>query len=279
MNGIRVFAFPSQLFTCYSWTTCQENQGCPRAMVQHDFSGEVSINWQKGVSKILFTRQPTSVFCINTRPSKNSSDLLHPFIHAMAFVCWSGFDLQCAFLLIILNLINTSAICPPFGPNIDQFAVDPLPNVDFPLPQSWAGLLRVPDTKNDQLFFWLFEAESEDQSKNLIIWLNGGPGCSSLDGLIKENGPIHFSGNNTAPSANPYSWTKLANVLYIDQPIGTGYSEGSNQPPLNAQVTQDFVGWLQTFYDVFPELKAKNTYIAGESYAGVYVSLWPQRSG
>ena len=112
-----------------------------------------------------------------------------------------------------------------------------------------------------------------------LVWLNGGPGCSSLDGLTKENGPPYFPANASTPTSNPYAWTQLANVLYIDQPVGTGYSDGSHQASLNAQVTQDFTSWLQAFYDIFPSLRYKNTYIMGESYAGVYVSHFHQTSG
>ncbi|KAL8785351.1 MAG: hypothetical protein Q9213_003416 [Squamulea squamosa] len=73
------------------------------------------------------------------------------------------------------------------------------------------------------------------------------------------------------PSPNPYSWTKLANVLYIDQPLGTGYSSGSKAASDNAEVTFDFFHWLKAFYDRFPALKHKNTYLMGESYAGIYI--------
>lgn len=96
---------------------------------------------------------------------------------------------------------------------------------------------------------------------------------SSLDGLTKENGPISFPGASTNPTANSYSWTKLANVLYIDQPIGTGYSSGSDGVTMNDQVTQNFVAWLKAFYDVFPSLIPMKTHITGESYAGIYVSF------
>jgi len=85
-------------------------------------------------------------------------------------------------------------------------------------------------------------------------------------------GPLYFPGNASTPAANPNSWTKLANVLYIDQPVGTGYSDGSNQATINTQVTQDFNAWLTAFYNLFPSLRSKNTYIMGESYAGIYVS-------
>lgn len=110
------------------------------------------------------------------------------------------------------------------------------------------------------------------QLSSVIVWLNGGPGCSSLDGLTSENGPLAFYGNATVPILNPYSWTKLANVVYIDQPVGTGYSDGTDQATTNAQVTADFYSWLKAFYEVFPDLKSKSTHLIGESYAGVFVS-------
>ncbi|KAI4242233.1 MAG: hypothetical protein L6R40_004104 [Gallowayella cf. fulva] len=104
-----------------------------------------------------------------------------------------------------------------------------------------------------------------------LVWLNGGPGCSSLTGLTYENGPLIFYKRTAVPCPNPNSWTKLADVLYIDQPVGTGYSSGSKAPLNNAQVTSDLFHWLKAFYDRFPALKRKNTYIMGESYAGIYI--------
>ena len=113
----------------------------------------------------------------------------------------------------------------------------------------------------------------------VLVWLNGGPGCSSLGGLAEENGPLHFTNDNATPSANQYSWTKLANVLYIDQPVGSGYSDGSVEAMFNDQVTQGFISWLGAFYEIFSGLKSKSTYIMGESYAGIYVCQSTQRCG
>ena len=172
------------------------------------------------------------------------------------------------------------------------YHVGSLPEISFPLPNSWAGPIRIPGTKNDELFFWLFGTEDSQYDDNLIsmesrvppiiptnvlllipVWLNGGPGCSSLAGLAKENGPFVFPGNDSNPQPNANSWTKLGNVLYIDQPVGSGYSGGSVEATINSQVTQSFVSWLSVFYNIFPEMKSKKTYITGESYAGIYASL------
>lgn len=184
------------------------------------------------------------------------------------------------------------------GPNVKHYEVSALPNVTFPLPLSWAGQIHIPDTKDDELFFWLFEAETP--SNNLIsksppkdiswpakidvvvtcprlinkynlVWLNGGPGCSSLGGLAKEHGPLQFVGDGSLPTRNPYSFTRLANVLYVDQPVGTGFSDGSVSANDNEEVTQDFYRWLTAFYKEFPRLASLDTYLMGESYAGIYV--------
>ncbi|MCJ1403072.1 hypothetical protein MMC11_006295 [Xylographa trunciseda] len=188
------------------------------------------------------------------------------------------------FLLATLTgAVNGQSCVAPYsnkslalGPNITQYAVAGLPGVTYSIPLSWAGLIDIPGTEDDALYFWLFEAEKQAQRNNLIIWLNGGPGCSSLAGLTGENGPLAFYGNSTVPAANPYAWTKLANVLYIDQPVGAGFSTGSTQATSNAQVTEEFYAWITAFYAQFPRLVAMDTYLMGESYAGVYIPYFAQ---
>lgn len=105
------------------------------------------------------------------------------------------------------------------------------------------------------------------------VWFNGGPGCSSLIGLMTGNGPFSFDGNSTQLVQNPHSWTKLGHVLYIDQPAGAGFSTASTPNPVrdNERVTSDFYRWLQAFYTHFPHLQSKQLHMIGESYAGIYI--------
>lgn len=105
------------------------------------------------------------------------------------------------------------------------------------------------------------------------VWLNGGPGCSSLIGLTTGNGPISFDGNSTRVVANPYSWTKFGHVLYVDQPVGTGYSTASQPyPAVNDDVvTAHFYSWLRSFFAHFPHLLPKQVHLVGESWAGIYI--------
>ncbi|KAL4798884.1 Alpha/Beta hydrolase protein [Aspergillus venezuelensis] len=173
-----------------------------------------------------------------------------------------------------LAAASFSFLGPAYGaPDVSQFKVGPLPGGP-PLSPSWAGRLPVPHTDpGNSLFFWLFEAEDTLYDDNLIIWFNGGPGCSSLIGLTTGNGPISFDGNTTRMVANPYPWTKLGHVLYVDQPVGTGYATASEPYPAvdNGVVTTHFYDWLQSFFAHFPHLQSKQLHLSGESWAGVYI--------
>jgi len=92
-----------------------------------------------------------------------------------------------------------------------------------------------------------------------------------MDGLLQENGPISWQLGQAKATPNQYSWTNLSSILYVDQPVGTGYSQGvpdiTNEDELAAQL----VGFFQQFLEVFSELKGKKFYLTGESYAGMYV--------
>ncbi|KAF9887849.1 hypothetical protein FE257_009509 [Aspergillus nanangensis] len=161
----------------------------------------------------------------------------------------------------------------PFSYAQSRFEVHSLPD-SASLPPSWAGRFPVPDTEDgNSIFFWLFQAENVQYEDNLIIWFNGGPGCSSLIGLTTGNGPVSFSGDSARLVQNPHSWTKLGHVLYVDQPVGTGYSTASIPYPVlnNDRVTSDFAKWLRSFFSEFPHLQSKRVHLIGESYAGIYI--------
>lgn len=147
-----------------------------------------------------------------------------------------------------------------------------LPEVNFKIPKSWAGSLEVGSGfGNDSLFFWLWEAETNQGKNDLIIWFNGGPACSSLLGLFKIHGPVTFPRTATKPQRNPYSWTRGANIVYVDQPIGTGFSTGNSGNMDNEHNTAAVVKWLDSFFKTFPEMRSKKIHLMGESYAGVFL--------
>ncbi|EPQ54184.1 alpha/beta-hydrolase, partial [Gloeophyllum trabeum ATCC 11539] len=152
------------------------------------------------------------------------------------------------------------------------------PIVTFDPGDSWAGLLPISSNANEtrKLFFWFWPAVNESRSQDFIFWTNGGPGCSSLEGLLQENGPISWSWGQAQPTQrvlvlNPWSWTNLANVIWVDQPVGTGFSEGTPDIADDSDLARELVGFLQQFLAVFTELSGSNFYLTGESFAGFYI--------
>ncbi|RQM29100.1 hypothetical protein B5M09_001784, partial [Aphanomyces astaci] len=112
------------------------------------------------------------------------------------------------------------------------------------------------------------------ESVPLVIWLSGGPGCSSLVGMLFENGPcIVGEDSPTTISLNVNSWTQAAHMVYIDQPRGTGFSpaRASLRSWSEATAVDDLVSFLDEFYTAFPTFASNELYIFGESYAGHYI--------
>ncbi|KAJ3314348.1 Cell death protease [Blyttiomyces sp. JEL0837] len=101
--------------------------------------------------------------------------------------------------------------------------------------------------------------------------LNGGPGCSSLFGSFIENGPVKVLDNGSLVP-NDYSWHKQANLLYIEQPVETGFSFTNGPPDMNeTDASSNFYLFLDGFYQTFPETQSYDLFLTGESYAGVYI--------
>ncbi|KAF9525355.1 Alpha/Beta hydrolase protein [Crepidotus variabilis] len=162
---------------------------------------------------------------------------------------------------------------------------DKLPNITFPMGKTYAGNLPVnrANHPNDTLFFWGFEKSPGSLTASLKpsnaepwgIWLNGGPGSSSMFGLFFEassNGPISINGDYSA-SSNQYSWDKLADYFWIDQPVGVGYSTADKEGYVadEDQIGKDFMGFLSNLVKVFPSLAQRPLQLTGESYAGQYI--------
>ncbi|KAI0285118.1 Alpha/Beta hydrolase protein [Russula aff. rugulosa BPL654] len=161
------------------------------------------------------------------------------------------------------------------NPVASEFYVDgtSIPEVNFDVGPSWSGLIPISGAANEtrKLFFWFFPPGPEGSLDDLIFWTNGGPGCSSLEGLLQENGPFLWQPGQAGPTQNEWSWTNLSSVLYVEQPIGTGFSQGTPTARNEIDVAEQIVGFLQQFLEIFSELKGNNFYLAGESYAGMYV--------
>ncbi|KAF0561661.1 Alpha/Beta hydrolase protein [Gigaspora margarita] len=115
--------------------------------------------------------------------------------------------------------------------------------------QQYSGYFDVNNTKH--LFFWFFESRNKPQEDPVVLWLTGGPGCSSFVSLFLEIGPcsINEKGDGTTP--NSYSWTNYANMIFLDQPSNVGYSYGDDVSTTTASATDVYV-FLQIFFQNFP---------------------------
>lgn len=99
--------------------------------------------------------------------------------------------------------------------------------------------------------------------------INNKPGCSSLAGLLMENGPFVWQPGASEPKLNPFSWHLLTNVIWIEQPVGVGFSQGVPSITNEDELAAQFMGFWRNFVDTF-SLHGWKVYIAAESYGGVY---------
>ncbi|XP_038692282.1 serine carboxypeptidase-like 45 [Tripterygium wilfordii] len=145
------------------------------------------------------------------------------------------------------------------------------PQVSF---QQYAGYVTIDEKQQRALFYYFVEAETDPASKPLVLWLNGGPGCSSIGaGAFVEHGP--FKPSKGVLLKNDYSWNKVANMLYLESPAGVGYSYSANKSfynSVNDDITaRDNLEFLNRWFTKFPEYKGRDFFITGESYGGHYV--------
>ncbi|KAI1778554.1 alpha/beta-hydrolase [Hypoxylon cercidicola] len=158
--------------------------------------------------------------------------------------------------------------------NTTKFSVNGtgIPDVDFDVGESYAGYLPISDKANDtnELFFWFFPSSAPNNTeKEILLWLNGGPGCSSFEGLLQENGPFMWQYGTLKPVPNPWAWNRLTNVVWVEQPVGTGFSRGQVTARGEEDVAAQFLGFWKNFMETF-SMQGYKVYIAGESYAGAY---------
>ncbi|KAH3678533.1 hypothetical protein WICMUC_001550 [Wickerhamomyces mucosus] len=138
--------------------------------------------------------------------------------------------------------------------------------------KQYSGYLDVED-EDKHFFYWFFESRNDPKNDPIILWLNGGPGCSSLTGLFFELGSSSID-ENIKPIYNPYSWNSNASVIFLDQPVNVGYSYSSSSVTNTVAAGKDVYAFLELFFKQFSEYKDLPFHIAGESYAGHYIPVF-----
>ena len=168
------------------------------------------------------------------------------------------------FLVLIKSLIGAT----------EDDIVKSIPDYEYK-GRLYSGYLDVSDTKK---FHYMFNYAHEDpEHKPLVLWLNGGPGCSSLDGWANEHGPMQMWTDGKFHT-NEYSWNRAANMIYLESPGDVGFSYIDSKLDYELYINDDVAAAdnlqaLLSFFKKFPSMKGKDFYISGESYGGIYVPM------
>ncbi|XP_062403059.1 lysosomal protective protein-like [Sardina pilchardus] len=173
--------------------------------------------------------------------------------------------LRCCALAVALCLTGIGA---QSGPEADL--VTYLPGLaENPSFKHYSGYVEAGVGK--YFHYWFVESQNNPSTDPVILWLNGGPGCSALEGMLSENGPFHLRDDGTV-YINPYSWNQVANVLYLESPAGVGfsYSTSGKYATSDPEVAEDNYEALQNFFTKFPSFLANDFYVFAESYGGIY---------
>jgi carboxypeptidase C (cathepsin A) len=183
-------------------------------------------------------------------------------------------------------------------PAAEDFCASPIPKAPMVFPESIIGRANtdfemmsgyVNVTSEDWLYYLYYGTADKNPEAPLIIWTNGGPGCSSMEGATTENGPLilldvkescQSDGNcdyTGSLSTNKYSWNAHANLVYVDQPRYVGNSGGyGDKIHSSVDAALDFVTFYKGFIRLYPEFEGRDLIVAGESYGGHYVPAFAQ---
>ncbi|XP_042061418.1 serine carboxypeptidase II-2-like [Salvia splendens] len=183
-------------------------------------------------------------------------------------------------VFVVLSVAELHSIRCTGSFSFDQQQLDrvlKLPGQNFNVSFAhYAGYITVNEESGRELFYWFFEAEENPSSKPIVLWLNGGPGCSSIAyGLAEEIGPLHIEKDGKTLYLNHYSWNKVANILFVDSPVGVGFSYSNTSSDLlsngDKRTAADNLKFIEKWLERFPQYKGTDLYLTGESYAGHYV--------
>ncbi|KAG0448191.1 hypothetical protein HPP92_027947 [Vanilla planifolia] len=182
----------------------------------------------------------------------------------------ASFNAERFYLLLVISSITWPCM-------ISVAIVTHLPGFPGALPfRLETGYVNVNEVKQASLFYYFIESERNASEDPLVLWLTGGPGCSSFYGLVREIGPIRFKEvpyDGTLPTliSNPYAWTKFVSIIFLDWPTGTGFSFSRNVTYYNADDTKSskqICKFINQWFLDHPHFLSNPFYVGGNSYGG-----------
>ena len=209
------------------------------------------------------------------------------------------------FSVLLIVLLLASFDMKALGATTDRHRVDYLPGWGAPPTATYTGFVEVDAASETHLFFSLVESQGDPLRDPIVWWHNGGPGASSFAGLFSENGPLLLNASTETGEyslmKNPYAWNLNANLLAVEYGPGIGYSYCANSSfsetldckaadrakglctpcwSSDSSVSTQLSVFLETLLTkdgLFPHFAGKDLYLAGESYAGVYVTTLAEK--
>lgn len=172
-------------------------------------------------------------------------------------------------LCCLLSLAASSAL-----------AVTHLPGFDGPLPFSLeTGYVEVDESNGVQLFYYFVQSEKDPGRDPLVLWMQGGPGCTGFSGLVYEMGPLRFDiqgyrGGLPGLLYRPETWTKVSNIIFVDTPVGAGFSYSTSKEGCKTSDTmavKRLVVFLKKWLDEHPQFLSNPLFVGGESYCGITI--------
>lgn len=179
----------------------------------------------------------------------------------------------CLFVLCTLAVVNATT-------SRDDALITSLPGLDvMPSYKMYSGYVTVNEERGSNMFYWFIEAKNDPANAPTVVWTNGGPGCSSMAGLLQENGPfytrvIDAGKQEVGLRYSSFTWNDNANMVYIDHPIGVGFSYTDSLADRHSTDNKTAIyvtRFLEGFFQVYSEYAKNPLWITGESYGGVYI--------
>jgi len=175
---------------------------------------------------------------------------------------------------VLVNSVRVKSSDGNYTPDAMADMILELPGLEYEINfNQFSGYLNINGT-GKHIFYWYVESQNDPENDPVTYWTNGGPGCSGLLGFGTEMGPYIFQKDGTM-LPNEYSWNKVTNMVFFEQPVGVGFSYSEN-PDVDyetgdEQAAIDQYEAIKAFFRKFPERKSNDFYITSESYGGHYM--------